>query len=458
MATRTATPDPTTEFPVIRAERYRVRFDSARQAALCAQIAGACRYVWNHMLADCQWRYRMWKMYKIGPKPSVSFFTLCQRFTVLRNDPAHAWLQALPYRTVRYALKYLADAYQRSFDIAEVGLPRFKSKHRTTPGFTIPDSVRMDGTRLYVPKVGWVRLAGSGQYLGCRPKQVRVLKEGTERHPKWYAHVFYEVPADRVRPPAATGALGVDRNVGQATNSDGRVYALPDTSNLDANIKRKQRKADKARERSRRNGQPLSNRGRRICGQLTRLHRKRRRKRENAGHQHSRKLADTAHTVVIEDLNTKDMTRSARGTVEEPGTNVKQKAGLNREILKSNWGRLERNLAYKAGALLKVDPAYTSQTCAVCQHVDRENRQTQAVFQCTACGHTANADHNAAINILVRGCPWTRPARGVGASARRGAFPSGTPTTREPGRRGLPPPARAGPSGPVPVPSVNPSV
>ncbi len=459
MTTRTAVPDSTTEPPVLRAERYRVRFDSAMQAALCAQIAGACRYVWNHMLADCQWHYRMWKMYKIGPKPSVSFFTLGQRFTALRNDPAHAWLKAYPAAVVRYALKYLADAYTRSFDSAEAGLPHFKSRHRTTPGFTIPQAVRMDGTRLHIPKVGWVRLAGNhGRYLGCPAQQVRLLREGTERHPKWYAYVFHEVPADRVRPPAATGALGVDRNVGQATDSDGRVYVLPDTANLDANIKRKQRKADKARERSRRNGQPLSHRGRRICGQLNRLHRKRRRQRENAGHQHSRKLADTAHTVVIEDLHTKAMTRSAKGTVEEPGTNVRQKAGLNREILKSNWGRLERNLAYKAGALLKVDPAYTSQTCAVCQHVDKENRRTQAVFQCTACGHTANADHNAAINILVRGCPWTRPARGVGASARRGAFPSGTPTTREPGRRGIPPPARAGPEGPVPVPGVNSSV
>ena len=144
------------------------------------------------------------------------------------------------------------------------------------------------------------------------------------------------------------------------------------------------------------------------------------------------------------------MTRSAKGTVESPGRNVQQKAGLNREILKSNWGLLERRLVYKAGELVQVDPAYTSQTCAVCQHVDRANRETQAWFRCTACGHTANADHNAAVNILVRGVPLARSARGVGASAWRGAFPSGIPTTREPGR--------PGPDGPAPVPSVNPSV
>ena len=398
---------------MLRAEWYRVRFDSAMQAALCVRIAGACRCVRDHMPADCQGRCRMGKMYRIGPKPSVSFFPLGPRFTVLRNDPAHAWLQAYQAAVVRYALKYLADAYARSFDSAEAGLPRFKSRHRTTPGFTIPQAVRLDGTRLHIPKVGWVRLSGNhGRYPGCPAQQVWLLKEGTERHPRWYAHVFHEVPADRVRPPAATGALGVDRNVGQATDSDGRVYALPDTANLDANIKRKQRKADKARERSRRNGQPLSNRGRRICGQFTRLQRKRRRRRENAGHQHSRKLADTAHTVVVEDLNTKAMTRSAKGTVKEPCRNVRQKVGPNREILKSNRGRLERNLAYKTGALVKVDPVYTSQTCAVCQHVDKANRRTQAVFQCAACGHTANADHNAAINILARGVPLARRPAG----------------------------------------------
>ena len=218
--------------------------------------------------------------------------------------------------------------------------------------------VRMDGTRLHIPKVGWVRLAGThGRYPGCPAQRVRLIREGTERHPRWYVHVCYAVPADRRRPPAPTGALGVDRNVGQATDGDGHVYALLDTSNLEANIKRTQRKADKARERSRRNGQPLSHRGRRVCGQLNRLHRKRRRQRENAGHQHGRRLADTAHMVVVEDLHTKALTRSAKGTVEAPGKNVRQKAGLNRGILKSNRGRLERYLVY------------TSQTCAVCDHI-----------------------------------------------------------------------------------------
>ena len=125
-------------------------------------------------------------------------------------------------------------------------------------------------------------------------------------------------------------------------------------------------------------------------------------RRDNATHQISRKVANTAHTVVIEDLNTKAMTRSAKGTVENPGQNVKQKAGLNRAILTPGWGQLERKFAYKAGELRFVEPAYTSQACSQCGHTAKSNRPSQAVFACGACGFQANADHNAAINILVR--------------------------------------------------------
>ena len=451
-----------------RIERYRIRFDSRAQAALCAQIAGACRLVWNMLLADCERRYWLRKDFGDwtaveGATPidtSVSFFTLGKRFTDLRSRPEAtwdrvfmgtpwgrryrdmdlSWLRDMPCAPLRYTAKYLADAYTRFFkawaaaqaegkslgvrksDGKPKGFPKYKKKFDRDDGFTIPDSVRMDGDRLHIPKVGWVRLGGSGVYRGCKAKQVRILKEGAEDHPKWYAYVFHEVPVDQLKQPAWTGAIGVDRNVGQATDSDNEIYAVPDDPKLDAKIKRKQRGADKARARSKASGKPMSNRGRRVCGQLKKMQRKQKRRRENAAHQHSRKMADTAHTVVLEDLNTKAMTRSAKGTVEEPGTNVKTKAGLNRKILASNWGRLERFLDYKAGQVVRVDPAYTSQTCANCGDDDSAYRRTQAHFHCTACGHTANADHNAALNILERGLALLPKARGNGASARREAF------------------------------------
>ncbi len=452
-------PDSTAHAPdtVHRTVRLRLYPGDAATGILLTAIAGACRYVWNHMLADCEWRYARWKEMhvpaanwpevregktawakavrkRMGPTPSVTCYTLYKRFTELRNNPAHAWLKDYPYACVRYSLKYLADAYKRFLaDPANEGRPRFKARHFTVPAFTIPEAVKMDGDRLYVPKVGWLRLAGSNQYADGKPLTVRVRMEGTEQHPKWYAYVCYAVPAEQVQQGAADGALGLDRNVGQATDSEGTVYAMPDTDQLDAKIARKQRELSRKQGWGPRDRRPKSNRGRRVNGQLSKLHRKRARRRDNATHQASRTLADTAHTVVVEDLNTKAMTHSAKGTVAEPGRNVKQKAGLNRGILASGWGGLERKLAYKAGALLKVDPAYTSQTCSRCGHVHRDNRPSQAVFACGTCGFQANADHNAAINILARaGLPCVSDsARGTGATARRGAIPLGTPTTRE---------------------------
>ena len=252
-----------------------------------------------------------------------------------------------------------------------------------------------------------------------------------------------------IKPPAWTGAVGVDRNVGQATDSDNEVPAVPDAPKLEAKIKRKQRARSRKQGWGPKARRPKSHRGRRVGGQLKKLNRKRKRRRGNAARQHSRRMADTAHTVVLEDLDTQAMTRSAGGAVEHPGTNVQAKSGLDRGILASNRGRLERMLDYKAGQVVRVAPAYTSQTCAVCGHVDEANRRTRTHFHCThaACGHTANADRNAALNILERGLALLPKARGMGASARReglgpcplpAAMVQSTSPTREQGRPSLP--------------------
>jgi len=113
-------------------------------------------------------------------------------------------------------------------------------------------------------------------------------------------------------------------------------------------------------------------------------------------------LARRFDLIRVEDLQVANMTRSAKGTVAEPGHNVRAKAGLNREIMSSSWGLLTRQLQDKApGRVEKVNPAYTSQRCSACGHVDRKSRESQASFQCTACGFACNADVNAARNIAA---------------------------------------------------------
>lgn len=101
------------------------------------------------------------------------------------------------------------------------------------------------------------------------------------------------------------------------------------------------------------------------------------------------------------------MSKSAAGTVDEPGRNVAAKSGLNRAILDQGWYEMRRQLEYKqrwrCGEVQTVNPAYTSQKCSCCGHTAKKNRQSQAVFVCVACGYEANADINGARNILAAG-------------------------------------------------------
>lgn len=118
------------------------------------------------------------------------------------------------------------------------------------------------------------------------------------------------------------------------------------------------------------------------------------------------------------------MSASAAGTAEAPGQRVRQKAGLNRAILDQGWAEFRRQLEYKtaarAGTVVAVNPAYTSQTCSCCAGVDAGNRRTQAFFACLACGHTENADVNAARNILAAGrAVWAAGPAACGAEVSR---------------------------------------
>lgn len=149
----------------------------------------------------------------------------------------------------------------------------------------------------------------------------------------------------------------------------------------------------------------------------------------------SRRLVRGHGLVAIEDLKIRNMTASARGTVEEPGRNVAQKAGLNRSILNVGWHALERMLAYKleetGGLLVKVPAPWTSRTCAACGHVATESRKSQAEFRCVACNAADNADVNAARVILQRALAnETEGRRNTPSLDVEGAIAPGEASTR----------------------------
>lgn len=128
---------------------------------------------------------------------------------------------------------------------------------------------------------------------------------------------------------------------------------------------------------------------------------------DNWAREHAARLVEQYGVLVFEDLALTNMTRSASGTVEQPGTNVAQKQGLNRELQDATLGKLATRVCVKAESagrrVWMVRPENTSRTCSRCGHTAKDNRRSQAVFACQACGHTANADVNAAVNVAGRG-------------------------------------------------------
>ncbi len=297
---------------------------------------------------------------------------------------------------VRQALKPIETAYRQFFK-KEGGLPRFHAKYVRPDSFPLcAGAFRMRGRYLYIAKVGEVLLLGHNPYPDGVPKSGTVKRECG----RWYAYITYEVEQSEALKPVRE--VGIDRNVGQVTLSDGTMYRMPDTAKHERRVRRYQKKMARRQRPNHKKGIKASNRW--LRAQL--LHQKAqatlRHVRRNWCHGVSRQVADKYSLVHLEQLNNPGMTRSAKGTKEKPGTSVRAKTGLNRVILASCWGKFHQCLDYKTNTNY-INPAYTSQTCNKCGNVDKENRKTQAAFICTACGHRDNADVNAALNILALG-------------------------------------------------------
>jgi len=372
----------TVEFVVLPAAKAKAR--------KMFQMAGACRYVWNHFREKNLADYQAFKNGK-GQRPNISYFSLGVEFTKLRHETD--WLQELPANPIKHTLKYFADALKEAM-AGKKGFPKPRSRNRHAPGFTLPSkenfrikNIDKKYSLLLIPKVGWVKMTRRGGNLweDGVPKQVVLRHDGH----RWRAFVFYEVEVEK-RPDDGE-ILGVDMNTRQVATSDGHFYFLPDLKKKEARRKRYQRRM--ARQ--------VKGSGRRkdTKKKLAKISRKIANIRKNWVHQTTKEISGKCGTVVVEYLKVKNMTASAKGTVENPGKNVKQKAGLNRAMLDTALGELRRNLEYKCGRLVEVNPAYTSQRCSECGHTDKENRKTQARFRCVSCGYMSSADTNAAMNI-----------------------------------------------------------
>lgn len=386
---------------MIKAFKYQLRLKDSQEASF-RRWSGALRWLWNRAIVEQQACRARGEKY-------ANYIDMAKWLTAWRNDPATEWLAEGPLHPQQQALKRLDAAYQRLFKKAG-GYPKFK-RYGDDPGMRFPDAKQVAydpvNERLKLPKVGWVRLRLSRPIEGAI-RNVSVRREGA----RWYASI-QTLSNDVASSSELLPTLGLDLGVHifAAGSNGSKIDPLNAYKRHQCRLRRYQRSVSRKVKGS-------SNRKKAIQ-KLGDFHRKVARMRADWLHQLTTSIVHDHPVIALEDLKVKNMSKSAVGTAEAPGKNVRQKAGLNKGILDQAWGEFARQLEYKAaaigGSVVYVNPAFSSQVCSVCGHVDESNRKTQESFSCMACGHAENADFNAAKNILERGIVAWESTRNLAA-------------------------------------------
>lgn len=370
-----------------KAYKYRLQANP-EQAAIFRRQAGCCRFVWNKALALQKERLNA------GEKV-LRYVEVAKLLTGWKREEGTAFLAEAPIHALQQTLKHLDRALLDAFSKkSPKRFPVFKKKGESD-SFRHPDCFKLDGNRIYLPKIGWIRFRQSRAIEGA-PRNVTVSRRGDH----WFVSIQTEREVADPKHPAVT-AVGIDLGVARfATLSDGSFFRpLNSFKGLEKKLAREQRRLSRKRK--------FSANWRKQKARVTKLHIRIADARNDYLHKASTTISKNHAVVVLEDLRVRNMSASAKGTAEQPGRNVRAKAGLNKAILDQGWFEFRRQLEYKqawrGGMVLTIDPRNTSRTCPACGHVSADNRQSQALFACVSCGFHGNADLVAANNILAAG-------------------------------------------------------
>lgn len=385
-------PRPLTE--IVRPVRLSYRAEispTPRQMAALLQHAGNARYAYNWGLAQHRDAYERWVE---AGKPKkwkgwLNAISLHRDLNVLKKaspeDGGIPWMYAASKAAPQEALRDLDRAF-KNFLTGRARYPRFKSRSRGIGGFRLTGTIKVDHRVVQLPVIGKVKFQqGERGYLPWgKHAQVSV----TEKAGRWFVSV---VGPEVVGAASNNGPeVGLDLGVARlATLSDGTVIKNPKA------LAAGQRKLKRLQQEVSRKKKGSANRGK-ARTKLARAHDRVRNVRCDALHKATTMLAKSHGRVVIEDLKVRNMTAGGGS----------RKRGLNRVVLDAAFGEFRRLLEYKGKLygceVVAVPPHYTSQRCSACGHVAPKegNRVSQSEFRCLSCAHEANADLNAAINIL----------------------------------------------------------
>ena len=353
------------------------------------RISGSTRFLWNKSLAM--------NLERLESDQGILWYTeLAFWLKVWKGSEEYGFLGECPSQVLQQKLMDLERAFRDCFDRKQPlkRLPVFK-KRGMGDSIRFPQGFKIKNRRIFLPKIGWVGFYMSREILG-KVKNITL----TRRAGRWYASIQTEQNIEIGKHPSDS-VIGIDAGIKCfAAFSDGTlVEGVNSFRRHEQALAREQHRLARKQK-----GSENWNRQKR---KIARLHHRIANVRRDFLHKLSTDVSKNQARVYVENLNIRGMSGSARGTEEEPGSNIKAKAGLNKSILDQGWYEFRRQLDYKlawrGGSLEEVDARNTSLRCSFCGHIEKGNRKSQAEFVCLSCGKEQHADVNAAINILTVG-------------------------------------------------------
>ncbi len=297
--------------------RFRIRGNKKIYPFL-NELAGANRYLWNTAVAHLK------KQHEETGTSESSCFSLCKWY----KEEAE-WLKEYPAVLTRTGVKEVSNAFKQFFKKTRA-YPRFKKKGRAKTSFAIDLDPRLSKNGyvrlkrgMRVKLMDWQRV---NRYSNPQAKCGRIFEE----RGKWYMSIVFEVDAVEIITDGK--GIGVDRNVGQVADRTGKIWYLTAPSHTQKRVKKLQRRLTK-RKRGRQRYQRLLKTIHRHCHEMATI-------RKNDLRHIAKGIRIQSDLILLEDLNTKNMTASAKGTVDKPGKNVRQKAGLHRRTDWGSWNRI----------------------------------------------------------------------------------------------------------------------
>ena len=380
---------------VVRGYKYKLTPNKA-QCLLLKQWIGANRCLYNVALVQREMTdYR---------EHRLNYGSQASELKVLKKE--FPWMKEPPSQTLQQTLRDLDRAFQKFFK-GEAKYPKPKKKFQSSGiRFPTPSSIKIVPTesrnvgKADLPKIGVLKFRKSREIGG----EIRSCTISKEAHDEFYISFLCRVEVPD--PVCPSGELGIDRGI---------VHTLAFSKPLEGvffqdlpigKIKKIEEKIAVLQQQMAKKVR-FSNNWRKLKSKVSRCHSQIARIRHDFLQKVAVRIAKSHGLVVIEDLKTKNMSKSASGSLDSPGRMVAQKSGLNRAILRQGWYKfqvmLEHKVTENGGVLLKVSPKNTSRECNQCGYIDSKNRSDQSTFCCGKCGHTENADINAAKTILARG-------------------------------------------------------